>query len=196
MVGIAIDRPVRKALSSENRVRILKLIASRRRTQSELARALSLSSPTVLEHLLILLNAGLIEKIDEGRKWKYYQLTEKGRALMGVEHNPVPIRSIVLFAISIMLLVPSIYMLGFYVPHEALDVYGLESEPQAHNPDVQPQMKLFAMPTSNTTQDISPPEANDPGYELHEKGIYYIMLVLGIITLAMAVYTYISGSRR
>ena len=53
--------------------------------QSELAEALNLSVPTVKEHLDAMKKAELVEVKDEGRKWKYYELTKKGKAILEPE---------------------------------------------------------------------------------------------------------------
>jgi DNA-binding transcriptional ArsR family regulator len=71
-----------KALSADSRVNILKNLNHRRMTLSELSKKLSLKNSTVKEHCSILVNAGLIEKIDEGRKWKYYELTNNGKQVI------------------------------------------------------------------------------------------------------------------
>src|SRR5437660_458967 len=46
---------------------------------------LALSKPTLLEHLEKLQNAGLVKRMDEGRKWIYYELTDKGRKILHPE---------------------------------------------------------------------------------------------------------------
>jgi DNA-binding MarR family transcriptional regulator len=50
-------------------------------TGAELATQVSLSPSTIKEHLDQLEKAHLIEQMDEGRKWKYYALTFKGRQI-------------------------------------------------------------------------------------------------------------------
>lgn len=71
-----------KALSADSRVNILKKLNERRMTLSELSQKLDLKNSTIKEHCNILLNAELISKIDEGRKWKYYELTGKGKQVV------------------------------------------------------------------------------------------------------------------
>ncbi len=71
-----------KALSAESRIGILSNLKERRRTLSELSVKLSLGNSTVKEHCQILMDAGLIRMIDEGRKWKYYELTQKGKQVV------------------------------------------------------------------------------------------------------------------
>ncbi len=85
-----------KALAGEKRVQILKELAQRRKTQSELAQILGLSAPTIAEHLSLLEKAGLVHSIDEGRKWKYFALTEKGKEIL----NPGETKILVLLGAS------------------------------------------------------------------------------------------------
>lgn len=79
---IILDDSSFKALSSESRVSILKNLNNRRMTLSELSKKLNLENSTIKEHCTILVNADLIKQIDEGRKWKYYELTNKGKNLI------------------------------------------------------------------------------------------------------------------
>ncbi len=82
MKQVVLDESSFKALSSDSRVSILKNLKSRRRTLTELSKQLSLGTSTVKEHCDVLRRAELIEQIDEGRKWKYYELTDKGRSVI------------------------------------------------------------------------------------------------------------------
>src|SRR3989344_6260582 len=76
-----------KALSSDNRVKILKMLNERKYTLTEIAKKLELTSPSSKQHLDILLKSNLVELIDEGRKWKYYALTRKGKDLIDAEER-------------------------------------------------------------------------------------------------------------
>jgi len=77
-----ISRQEIKALASDTRVAILKSLGGRRKMPSELSREFSMAPSTVVEHLHILKSAGLIKGVETGHKWKYYELTEKGRGLV------------------------------------------------------------------------------------------------------------------
>jgi len=79
---IILDETSFKALSADSRVSILKNLTGRRRTLTELSQKLNLGNSTVKEHCDILVHAELIKQIDEGRKWKYYELTQKGKQLL------------------------------------------------------------------------------------------------------------------
>ncbi len=98
---ITLDRDSFKALSVDSRVNILKSLYERRKTLSELSKALGLKNSTVKEHLEVLLKAGLVKKIDEGYKWKYYALTMKGKNIV----NPAELRVLITLAVSSFLLV-------------------------------------------------------------------------------------------
>lgn len=97
---IVLDRESFKALAAETRVRILKLLHQRRHMQAELASELGMALPSVKEHLDALEKAGLILRKDEGRKWKYYELTMKGKAVLDPEQKRIWI-VLSLFIISV-----------------------------------------------------------------------------------------------
>lgn len=79
---LALDKATRKALAAESRVRILKLLDKKSRTQSDIAHDMRMSLPTIGEHLKSLVNAGLITREETTRKWKYYYVTPKTRMLL------------------------------------------------------------------------------------------------------------------
>jgi DNA-binding transcriptional ArsR family regulator len=79
---IILDEESFKVLSSDTRIKILKNLKLRRHTLSELSKNLSLKTSTIKEHCDVLRKAKLIEQIDEGRKWKYYELTENGKKIV------------------------------------------------------------------------------------------------------------------
>src|SRR5437773_7305453 len=80
-----LDQECFKALASDVRVGILKRLDVRRETVTDLSNLIALSKPTLLEHLEKLQNAGLVKRVDEGRKWIYYELTDKGRKILHPE---------------------------------------------------------------------------------------------------------------
>jgi len=71
-----------KALSCDTRVDILKLLKKRRMTLSELSKALMKSKPALIKHLDLLVASELVAKEDDGHKWIYYGLTERGRMVV------------------------------------------------------------------------------------------------------------------
>lgn len=76
-----LTRDAIKVLSVDTRLDILKLLDERPHTLTEIKDALGLAAATVSEHLARLEEANLIEKRDEGRKWKYYVLSSQGEKL-------------------------------------------------------------------------------------------------------------------
>src|SRR5947209_530526 len=82
---ITLDQESFKALASDVRVGILKRLDVRRETVTDLSNLLSLSKPTLLEHLEKLQSASLVKRVDEGRKWIYYELSDKGRKILHPE---------------------------------------------------------------------------------------------------------------
>lgn len=80
---IVIDRDTFSALASDTRIDILKELDERRKTLTELSRSLDTNKSAVYKHLNKLTDVGLIKKEeDTGHKWKYYQLTWRGRHLL------------------------------------------------------------------------------------------------------------------
>lgn len=119
---IVLDRKAFEALAAESRVKILKSLKARRKTLSELSKELDMSVSGTKEHLQNLEDAELIIKMDDGHKWKYYELTRKGKEVVG----PKEIRVWILLSISTMALIfslLSLYTLGAAGP--------LASAPQA-----------------------------------------------------------------
>lgn len=92
-----------KALASSTRIEILKKLSERNHTVSELSRILNLSKPTVLHHMRVLEAAGLIRRVDDERKWVYYQLTEKGRVVIRLRRIKL-LLSILILALPVALL--------------------------------------------------------------------------------------------
>ncbi len=73
---IKLSRDLFKTVSTDTRVDILKLLDNRQMTASELGRALNKHVTTITEHLDVLKNSNLVERIERpGHKWIYYKLT-------------------------------------------------------------------------------------------------------------------------
>lgn len=93
---IVIDRATLRALGADTRLTILQRLLKRKSTLTELAEGLSMSHSTVKEHLEVLAEGGLVQKLEEGRKWKYYKLTLKGYRIVA----PVEVKALFVFAFS------------------------------------------------------------------------------------------------
>jgi len=100
---IILDRKSFEALAVESRVRLLKSLKQRRKTLTEMSQEQEMSASAVKEHLENLESAGLIRKIDDGHKWKYYELTQKGSDIV----TPKELRVWVLLSISMVALLSS-----------------------------------------------------------------------------------------
>lgn len=83
VLELPLDDALLKVLSSESRREIMRLLAERRMTGAELATRLDLGKPAVSEHLKKLLEAGLIDRLDDPeRRWVYYSLSARGRSIL------------------------------------------------------------------------------------------------------------------
>ena len=73
-----LDKDTIKAISAEARQEILKMLAKRPYTASEIAKATGKHVTTVTEHLNVLEKSSLVRKKDSTNKWVYYELTSRG----------------------------------------------------------------------------------------------------------------------
>lgn len=76
-----LDKSSLKALGSETRQEILKLLSKRPYTASELSRLLGKHVTTIAEHMGTLESSGLVLKREGSSKWVYYTLTPKGEKM-------------------------------------------------------------------------------------------------------------------
>lgn len=82
MKKIELDKSSFKALSSESRLKIIKILNNKDMRVTDIAEELDLSKPTVLEHLKKLEKSELIKRKREDKKWVYYGLTDKAKSLL------------------------------------------------------------------------------------------------------------------
>lgn len=94
------DKNILKALSTETRQEIIKLLAKRPYTASELSGLLKKHVTTVTEHLDMLESSGLIRKKESSNKWVYYALTDKGEKIF----KPAYYSWVVVLSISVLCL--------------------------------------------------------------------------------------------
>jgi DNA-binding transcriptional ArsR family regulator len=94
-----------KALASDTRVMIMKSLGERRKMPSELSRELSMAPSTIVEHLHVLESSGLIKHVETGHKWKYYELTEKGKSLV---RPKFPVQFVVMLSLGVIMVFGSI----------------------------------------------------------------------------------------
>jgi DNA-binding transcriptional ArsR family regulator len=91
-----LDKAALKALSADTRQDIIKLLAKRPYTASELSKMLNKHVTTITEHLSVLEESGLIKKKESTNKWVYYTLADKGEKLL----KPSYYSWVVVFALS------------------------------------------------------------------------------------------------
>ncbi len=110
-----LDKNTIKALAVEQRQEIMKFLAKRPYTASEIAKLTGKHVTTITQHLDVLEGSGLVKKKDSDNKWVYYTLAEKGERLF----KPQFYSWVIVFSISIVLM--SIGMLRLFSPID----YGL-----------------------------------------------------------------------
>lgn len=96
-----LDKKAIKALSVDTRLEIVKTLAKRPYTASELAKKMKKHVTTITEHLSVLEGADLIMRKESKNKWVYYELTKKGDHLF----KPNLYSWTIVFAISLAALV-------------------------------------------------------------------------------------------
>lgn len=111
-----------KALASETRANIIRLLKKRNHTLTEMSSKLKMAAPTIKQHLGILKGADLVQELDEGRKWKYYQLTRKGRNIFAAE---TPVNVLIVLGVSIVALAGMLYTFLSMLGSRALVAGGL-----------------------------------------------------------------------
>lgn len=80
---LKVSKNLLKTLTVDTRTDILKSLEKRPMTASELSRRLGKHVTTVSEHLNILKNSDLVERVERpGRKWVYYKLTKPAEKIL------------------------------------------------------------------------------------------------------------------
>lgn len=126
--SIKLDRKSFEALAGQTRVKALKSLLRRRKTLTELSEELQLSPSTMKEHLDVLVDSELITQVDEGRKWKYYELTRKGRQIA----EPHELRVWIILGLSIVAAAASIFNLlyAFQAPANPMNTFAEAAPPE------------------------------------------------------------------
>jgi len=76
-----LDKKIIKALHVDTRRELVKLLAKRPYTASELSKITNKHVTTISQHLNTLEQSGLVHKKESTNKWKYYELSGKGEKL-------------------------------------------------------------------------------------------------------------------
>ncbi len=110
---ITLDQESFKALASDTRIEILKRLDTSQMTVTDLANDLSVNKSAVYKHLSRLLDAGLVRKLDDNRKWVYYKLSMKGMHLLHPERVQIALMlSAAVLAITLAITQIYTYILG------------------------------------------------------------------------------------
>jgi DNA-binding transcriptional ArsR family regulator len=97
-----------KAISSESRLKILKILSCHRETLSDIAKKMDMQKSTIKGHLELLEDSGLIKQIESKNIWKYYELTNDGKSLV----NPYGVK--ILIALGISTLIAFVFALKLF----------------------------------------------------------------------------------
>jgi len=107
---IVLDQESFKALASDTRIEILKRLDASQRTVTDLANELKVNKSAVYKHLSRLLDAGLVKKVEDNRKWVYYRLSMKGANLL----HPERVQIALMLSASVLALSLAAYNLYVY----------------------------------------------------------------------------------
>lgn len=165
-----IDKTTLKALVVDTRMNILKLLLDKRYTQSEIADILGLKKPTVKEHVDILEKAKLIKKEETKRKWKYYNLTFKGRMVV----QPREVK--VFFAFILTLVAALVSMFSYFRPSPNLENDMVMSGARMMKAEVA-EMAVVAEPVMAVS--------NATSFD------YRIIVIIGLVAISMFLFGYI-----
>lgn len=109
--AIVMDKKTFKSLTSDTRLKILKLLKKRNHTITEIAEKLGIKKSSVKQHIDILVEGRLVEPVPSSNIWKYYTLTNDGKKLVEDES---PKRVVVLLATTIIGLLMMFYGFSSY----------------------------------------------------------------------------------
>jgi DNA-binding transcriptional ArsR family regulator len=129
-----IDRDVLKVLAVDTRMDILKILGEGARTPSDIGKKLNKSDSTIVEHLELLVKAGLVKKIEQpGKKWVFYTLTDRGQGIISSKSRHL----IIILSTSILAVAGSVASFLQYQNHAqtfaSIAQTGKEAAPSANN---------------------------------------------------------------
>lgn len=187
------DRETFKALASETRLDVLHALDNRRMTGSELARELELNKATVHEHLQILGATGLVAKLDEGRKWLYWELTWEGKKLL---HPETGTTFNVLLGLSALAggggLIALGRALGWWLADHVAPAGDSGQQEAALAPenadDADQSSSTEAMDGSDSSEMVLPNDAMDGGFFDDGGWIFLALLATTVLMVGLAVW--------
>ena len=122
---ITLDQESFKALASDTRIEILKRLDRSQMTVTDLANELQVNKSAVYKHLSRLLDAGLVKKLEDNRKWVYYKLSMKGMNLLHPERVQIALMlSAAVLAITLALAQIYTFIIGNDVTREVKEGSG------------------------------------------------------------------------
>jgi len=119
MPKVTLNRDMFKALASDTRLEILRVLDGKKMGLNDICKATNLNKATLHEHLGKLHEAGLVKKHERtGHKWVYYQLSWKGESLLHPENT----RIVVLFSTTFILLLAGLIQMYWYIKGSIMSV--------------------------------------------------------------------------
>ena len=127
---LKVSKNLLKTLTVDTRTDILKALEKRPMTASELSRRLGKHVTTVSEHLNLLKNSDLVERVERpGRKWVYYKLTNPAQKIL----HPTSYRWSFVLTVAILSFISGWYFLSvnaypgspFYTSKRAIENFQL-----------------------------------------------------------------------
>lgn len=117
MVKVTLDMSTFKALASDSRLSILKVLDGKKMSLKDISAETDLNKATLHEHLNKLAEAGLVKRKErDGHKWVYYCLTWKGECLLHPENT----RIVVMFSAAFFSLIIGILSFVHYVKGQVI----------------------------------------------------------------------------
>ena len=117
---ITLDQESFKALASDTRIEILKRLDKSQMTVTDLANDLKVNKSAVYKHLSRLLDAGLVKKLEDNRKWVYYRLSMKGMHLLHPERVQIALMlSAAVLAVTLAMVQIYTFIMGNEVVRDA-----------------------------------------------------------------------------
>lgn len=112
MTKVTLDMETFKALASDTRLDILRVLDGKKMSLKDISTVTNLNKATLHEHLVKLHQAGLVKRKErEGHKWVMYKLTWKGECLLHPENTKI----VVMFSISFLALLAGVIQLVWYL---------------------------------------------------------------------------------
>jgi DNA-binding transcriptional ArsR family regulator len=187
MDKITLDRSVFKALASDTRLDILKALDVRQKTVTELAKELGLNKATVFEHLEKLNEVGLIQKLEDDRKWVYWQLSWTGRRLL----HPEKITLALLLSSAFATLLTAFAVFSLWVRSNVAPATG-EGDMGAFDTGAADSQRAFA---TEEAAFAPPPEEPAAAAVQHDPALLAGIVVLGLVFLLLVGYATIVWRR-